>query len=281
MFALTAMYAGVLLARVRNYLQPNCVSYADLGAAIIGRRFAILTRCCTTVTWALLLPYYLLTCTNAIRGAFPHLRWCPFEVSLLCTGMLLLPLQMRNLHAICADAPSNRLLPSRRLATAANALPHAPQHTSARFLPFACLQWSALSRDRCSQMASMVVRLLLWGRRTDRLFSTHTARSAPSFLPSRRVSLATGPAPCVRLTLGVCFSRAIISRAIISQGQSIFCEIMREMKDSRQFPRSLTIANGIMMGVYIFISSVAYGALLLPCYSPRVALHPRRACHCR
>lgn len=35
---------------------------------------------------------------------------------------------------------------------------------------------------------------------------------------------------------------------------------MREMKDSRQFPRSLFVANGIMMIVYIFISSIAYGA---------------------
>lgn len=42
------------------------------------------------------------------------------------------------------------------------------------------------------------------------------------------------------------------------QGQSIFCEIMREMRDSRQFSFSLTVANSVMMVVYTFISAIAY-----------------------
>ena len=39
------------------------------------------------------------------------------------------------------------------------------------------------------------------------------------------------------------------------QGQSMFCEIMREMRDSREFPKAVTVGNGVMMLVYIVVSS--------------------------
>jgi len=128
------------------------------------------------------------------------LRWCSFEVSLLCTGILLLPLQMRNLHAIS----------------------------------YVC---------SLSSVCMFAVVCVIAGS----LLANGIDGGAPT---------SVGPAD------GQTFLDAYGAFGTIIfafQGQSIFCEIMREMKDSRQFPRSLTIANGIMMGVYVFISSVAYG----------------------
>ena len=43
------------------------------------------------------------------------------------------------------------------------------------------------------------------------------------------------------------------------QGQSIFLEIMREMRQPDHFPRALLSANGLMMACYTIISAVAYG----------------------
>ena len=43
------------------------------------------------------------------------------------------------------------------------------------------------------------------------------------------------------------------------QGQSIFLEIMREMKQPSDFPRALISANGFMMACYTLVCAIAYG----------------------
>ena len=44
------------------------------------------------------------------------------------------------------------------------------------------------------------------------------------------------------------------------QGQSVFLEIMREMRQPEHFTRALYAANGLMMLVYTMVSAVGYGA---------------------
>lgn len=45
------------------------------------------------------------------------------------------------------------------------------------------------------------------------------------------------------------------------QGQSIFLEIMREMRQPRHFPRAVVCANSALVGVYALTSIVGYGAM--------------------
>ena len=61
-FALTATYSGLLLSRTRSlYADKDASSYADLALLTVGPRFAHFTRACILVTWAAMLPYYLLS----------------------------------------------------------------------------------------------------------------------------------------------------------------------------------------------------------------------------
>ena len=41
----------------------------------------------------------------------------------------------------------------------------------------------------------------------------------------------------------------------------MFLEIMREMRDARQFPNSVVTANAVMAGVYLITTAAAYGAV--------------------
>jgi amino acid permease len=102
LFAGTAAYAGLLLRRVKGFLCPTAVSYTDVAIELVGPKFGSFTRACVLTTWALLLPYYLLTCSLALQTAFAELdvTWCGWEVSLLVAALLWLPLQMRDLHVI-------------------------------------------------------------------------------------------------------------------------------------------------------------------------------------
>ena len=45
------------------------------------------------------------------------------------------------------------------------------------------------------------------------------------------------------------------------QGQSIFLEIMREMRQPRHFPRAVVSANTALVGVYALTSAVGYGGM--------------------
>jgi len=60
------------------------------------------------------------------------------------------------------------------------------------------------------------------------------------------------------------------------QGQSVFLEVMREMKDGRQFPRAVTLATGIMMTVYLIIITLCYlsKGVSMPDFAPDAVTNP-------
>ena len=102
-FATTAVYAGLLLARVRCSLYPGVCSYGEVAQLAVGPRFGAFTRACVYSTWAMYLPYYLLTCTSALRLALGQLGvhgWCTWQIAALVSSLLALRMQMRNLHLI-------------------------------------------------------------------------------------------------------------------------------------------------------------------------------------
>uniref|UniRef100_A0A7S0LSH9 Amino acid transporter transmembrane domain-containing protein n=1 Tax=Coccolithus braarudii TaxID=221442 RepID=A0A7S0LSH9_9EUKA len=195
LFAATAIYAGVLLARVRNFMYPAAVSYADLAMQIVGPRFSAFTKACCLSTWGLLLPYYLITANNALAGALgPALHICGWQRALLVVALLTVPLQMRDLHLISYAATL-----------------------------------STLSTFAVVGTASIALVIQAKGKPT--IYST-------PLLPDQSMTF---------LDLYGQFARIIFAY----QGQSIFCEIMREMRDSRDFPRAVLIGNTLMMGVYL------------------------------
>ncbi len=114
-FGLTATYSGVLLTRVKNIQYPEiaacreasgvrvaaeATSFADVALTLFGPRFAQFTRGCILSTWALLLPYYLITAVESLQLAFPHASLCFWQWSLLVCAGLLPFLQLRSLHLI-------------------------------------------------------------------------------------------------------------------------------------------------------------------------------------
>ena len=100
LFCAMATYAGLLLSRLRNGLYAHAASYADLALATVGPRFGSFTRGCCLATWVLLLPYYMTTSAAALGAAFPHLHLCEYQRSLIVAAVLIVPLQLRDLHAL-------------------------------------------------------------------------------------------------------------------------------------------------------------------------------------
>jgi len=203
LFAATAAYAGCLLSRVRNCIYPHASSYADLALETVGPRFSALTKLCMHVTWGLLLPFYLITANKALQGAAHSLHWCEYVRSLIVVAVLVLPLQIRNLHLISYFATLSTGATFVAVGTACVVLIGAPEQVAG------------------------------------------AGAGAGAVTPTPLLPRA-----------GTDFLQMYGSFAALIfayQGQSMFCEIMREMKDSRQFPRAVGVGNGCMMAVYLFV----------------------------
>ena len=200
LFGLTAIYSGVLLARVRNDFFPEATSYADLAHLMVGPVFGSFTRGAIIVTWALLLPYYLLCITNSLLLAFPRAPLCFWQWTLVVEACLLVPLQLRSLHLI-----------------------------------------SYLS---AASVAAMVIAVaLILGS----LACDTSGAGGHSLWPAADTSFLQK------------YSNAG-TFIFAYQGQSMFLEIMREMRLPRHFSRAVLTANGAMVLTYTLAVVVGYGA---------------------
>ena len=217
LFAATAIYAGFLLAAVRNYMVPKAVSYYDLARTLVGPRFGVCTRFFILSTWALLLPYYIIACANAAKESiFKNTNLCDYHVSLIVSALLLIPLQVRSLHKISYAATLSSFFSCCMIFTACASL------MSQQASPT-----SAASAALSVQVSSGFNATPIWP------------------------DLSASPTEILDLYGG--FSKIIFAY----QGQSLFCEIMREMRDARQFTLSVTSANSLMMVVYLLVNIVA------------------------
>lgn len=205
MFGITAVYSGVLLARVKNDFFPGADSYGDLAHATVGPIFGGFTRGAIVLTWALLLPYYLICCVDSLLLAFPDAPMCFWEWTLVVEAGLLVPLQLRSLHLI-----------------------------------------SYLSAASVLAMVVAIV-LILYSLASDATEAATTSNVTHSLWPSPETPF---------LSLYSSFGTFVFAY----QGQSMFLEIMREMRDPRHFPRAVLAANGSMVVVYTLTVVVGYGA---------------------
>lgn len=88
---------------------PNASSYSDLALALWGRRFAVFTRGSILITWASILPYYLITTADSLRLAFPHSQLCFYQWTLIVSALLVPALQLRSLYLISYFATASTL----------------------------------------------------------------------------------------------------------------------------------------------------------------------------
>ena len=102
-FALCAAYSGLLLARARRDFYSGAGSYAEMAVLTSGASFGLFTRAAICLNWSLLLPYYMLATTDALRvcvGARLQ-EWGRAELSLIVALLLLLPCQLRSFSRSC------------------------------------------------------------------------------------------------------------------------------------------------------------------------------------
>jgi len=225
-FAGTAVYAGRLLARVRNDHHPRASSYAEVAHAQFGPRFGGATRVAILATWTLLLGYYLIVVADSLKLAFPDTRLCGWQWAAVGCLLLAAPLQLRSLHAL-----SYLSLPSTVAMIAATGL-------------------------------------ILGSLGSDGGGGGHGGGpgggggggggggedGGGSGHPTTSLWPADDGASV--LSLYSSFGSFIFAY----QGQSLFLEIMREMKSPRHFPRAVGVANGFMLLVYAGSCVVGYGS---------------------
>jgi len=101
LFGAAALYSGLLLVRTKHDLgQHEANSYNDLGHALGGKTFGRMTGGVVLVTWAMMLPYFLLACADSITLVFPEWQLKTWQSALITFAILVLPLQLRTLHHI-------------------------------------------------------------------------------------------------------------------------------------------------------------------------------------
>lgn len=108
-FGVLSVYAALLLSRVRNELYSSAESFADLALSTGGKDFAVFTRGTVLVTWATLLPYYLLACSESLGALFPEAPLKMYHWAFIVAGLLILPIQSRSLHELSGLALASTL----------------------------------------------------------------------------------------------------------------------------------------------------------------------------
>lgn len=225
-FCLFSMYSGVLLARVRNVFFPDTESYADAAQHSWGSKFKSFTKYLVLLNWLALLPYYLLTIAKSLQiaveadGTDPL---CFYQYSLFAAGGLFVFLQFRTLSGIAYAA-----LLSDVAIIAAIAL----------ILVF--MDDTASSLDG--------VDFLALAKNTT---NADLITVAPS--PSTHFSSLLWPKPGTFLQIYGRTSTMVFAY----QGQSIYYEIMREMKSSSDFPKAIFAASTIMGSVYLATCTIS------------------------
>ena len=101
LFGLAAAYAALLLSRLKNELYTHTESYADLAVLTCGPSFGAFTRIGVLLTWAAILPFFLLSCAESLETLFgPRLLLHSYQWTLLVAFLLIGPLQLRTLHQV-------------------------------------------------------------------------------------------------------------------------------------------------------------------------------------
>ena len=98
-------YSGILLWRVRHDLgYPDAESYYDVALGTGGPLFGSAVRAIVYVSWAAVLPYFLLACADSLQGLVPGLQMVTWQWALVVAALLFPALQLRTFHQVSARA---------------------------------------------------------------------------------------------------------------------------------------------------------------------------------
>ena len=94
-------YSGILLWRVRHDLgYPDAESYYDVALGTGGPLFGLAVRAIVYVSWAAVLPYFLLACADSLQGLVPGLQMVTWQWALVVAALLFPALQLRTFHQL-------------------------------------------------------------------------------------------------------------------------------------------------------------------------------------
>lgn len=230
-FCLFAVYSGVILARVRNDFFPGVERYADAAGLTGSLRFKSLTRWSVHINWLFLLPYYVMTIAHSLQLALsPFPTLCFSYYTLIAAGFLLIFLQFRTLSGLAYAAMISDV---------------------AIIVAIVMILWSISTNDGRGGGGGGGGNLTAAFDHSDAygaLPNVGTSSTAPSSSSSSFLQNDPWwPSPGSFLQVYGRTSTMVFA----FQGQSIYFEIMREMKDSRDFGKAVTYANSFMGVVYL------------------------------
>jgi len=259
-FALCSLYAGLLLRVTITELFPNAESFADLAVATVGPRFGTTTRFTILLSWALLLPYFVIASASSLRLAFPQADGLCFpEWCCVAALLLLLPLQCQTLHTLSYAALLSTLaiIAAAVLVLATLSPPVSPPvspppPTSSPLSFFApTIDAPSASLDAPSLSTPMTLPVAHSAIHSSTFASANHSLWPPALESPRDLSFADVLA----------WAGSVCAFVFAFQGQSVFPEMMREMRDPREFGYSIAIATAIMSLVYSATVIIGYGAM--------------------
>ena len=218
MFCVFSMYSGLLLARVRNVFFPGTESYADAAQHSWGPRFKSFTKFLVLLNWLALLPYYLLTISKSLKIALQNDTepLCFYQYSLFASAGLFVFLQFRTLSGIAYAALVSDLAIIVAIVLILIFIKNPTFESSEELINNGTDLFDGLPTKGVPAPSSVAEDSVLWP------------------LPGSFVEIYGRTSTMV----------------FAYQGQSIYYEIMREMKSSADFPKAIFSASTVMGSVY-------------------------------
>jgi len=236
LFGICGLYSGLLVSRTQALLLkrpdgPVVVhSFGEAAVAIVGPRFGKFTKVAIIINWLLILPYYVMAASKSVMlalEALVGLSLCYYSASAIVCLALFPLMQVQSLARL------------KGLALAS---------TIAIVLVLSMTVYYVWSEDQALLLASnetgstieqATLRRLQVGNAATTLSRTTSTDSQPSALSE-----------------AVEYLNALCNVMFAYQGQSMFFEIMGEMRSPASFPRSIYLANIVMISVYSGISAL-------------------------
>ena len=244
LFGTCGLYSGMLVSRTRTMLQqrpdgPLTVhSFGEAAAEIVGPKFGAFSKYAILVNWVLILPYYVMASSKSVMIALEAL-WgidvCYYSASaFVCLGLFPL-MQVQSL---------------------------------ARLKGLALASTIAIVTVLC------LVVYYIWSQDQDVLAVLNATPAEMDTVGSRRLlgSHGTNENAEFQTTLGQSNTEAVGKAEVLPQlidgvnsmsnvmfayqGQSMFFEIMGEMRNPQTFSKSVYFSNFVMISVYAGISTL-------------------------
>ena len=294
LFAIFANYSGWLLAHVKIQHSLNSIgdsipisidSYATASTVLVGGAFGNFTKYCMLINWGATAIYYLIATADGIDdivlgasgitsgmdgngdndvGNNPSVTYykyfqCPYQRSFLAAVLLLLPCQCRDFHSISKylSIPSTLAIMTLVILVCST-------------LWFQSSTSNIDGEDGITTTAvNDTTRFILFDE-GDFLFRNNstTSPTEPPTIQATSSLLPQSSSFASETTIGIYpgttildYLESLSAFVFAYQGQSIYFELMNEMRHPEEFPKACYIAYGIMCTIYGSVVIVVYGLL--------------------